>query len=174
MPLGRSGVGIEEARVLVGRVGVGNGDRSVVGRSDVDGDGSGPAGQGGRADGGDGVTTIVGIAPVGDASAYLDGVQRTVIQDLGIDSPAQRDLPGGEPSGPPTDQDFLSGAIVATTTLSSGLVRVTSSMVPLSTVNEIGSTGDRSVEFSAGVAAIDATGGWGVGDALEEEDSDDD
>jgi hypothetical protein len=50
--------------------------------------------------------TFVGIAPLGDATAYLGGVERTVIDDLGIDSPALRDLPGGEPSGPPADQDF--------------------------------------------------------------------
>jgi hypothetical protein len=53
-----------------------------------------------------GTETFVGIAPVSDASAYLGGVQRTVIDDLGIDSPAQRDLPGSAPPGPPTDQDF--------------------------------------------------------------------
>ena len=53
-----------------------------------------------------GSETFVGIAPVGDATAYLGDVERTVIDDLGIDSPTPRDLPGGEPSGPPTDQDF--------------------------------------------------------------------
>jgi hypothetical protein len=50
--------------------------------------------------------TFVGIAPLSDAAAYLGGVERTVIDDLGIDSPTPRDLPGGEPSGPPADQDF--------------------------------------------------------------------
>ena len=50
--------------------------------------------------------TFVGIAPIGDAAAYLGGVERTVIDDLGIDSPTPRDLPGGEPSGPPAEQDF--------------------------------------------------------------------
>ena len=49
---------------------------------------------------------FVGIAPVDDAAAYLDGVERTVVDDLGLDSPGQRDLAGGEPSGPPEDQDF--------------------------------------------------------------------
>jgi hypothetical protein len=49
---------------------------------------------------------FVGIAPLGDAAAYLGGVERTVIDDLGLDSPAPRDLPGSAPSGPPTEQDF--------------------------------------------------------------------
>jgi hypothetical protein len=50
--------------------------------------------------------TFIGIAPVDDATAYLGGVEHTVVDDLGIDSPGLRDLPGGEPSGPPGDQDF--------------------------------------------------------------------
>ena len=51
---------------------------------------------------------FVGIAPAADAEAYLDGVQRTVVDGLGFDAPATRSdqLPGGEPSGPPADQDF--------------------------------------------------------------------
>jgi hypothetical protein len=51
---------------------------------------------------------FVGIAPVADAEAYLDGVQRTVVNDLGVDAPvtAQRQIDGGEPSGPPADQDI--------------------------------------------------------------------
>ena len=53
-----------------------------------------------------GTETFIGIATVADATAYLDGVSRTVIDDLGIDSPGRRDVPGGEPSGPPADQDF--------------------------------------------------------------------
>jgi hypothetical protein len=50
--------------------------------------------------------TFVGIAPVSDVTAYLGDVQRTVIDDLGLDSPARHELPGTAPSGPPTDQDF--------------------------------------------------------------------
>jgi hypothetical protein len=50
--------------------------------------------------------TFVGIAPIDAATAYLGAVERTVVDDLGIDSPGRRDLPGGEPSGPPADQDF--------------------------------------------------------------------
>jgi hypothetical protein len=51
---------------------------------------------------------FVGIAPVAEATAYLDGVQRTVIQDLGVDAPASARLqePGGAPAGPPGDQGF--------------------------------------------------------------------
>jgi hypothetical protein len=50
--------------------------------------------------------TFIGIAPVSDATAYLGGVQRTVIDDLGVDSSVPREEPGTAPSGPPTDQDF--------------------------------------------------------------------
>jgi hypothetical protein len=51
---------------------------------------------------------FIGIAPVTEGRAYLDGVERTVIADLGAGSaPAdQRLVPGGPPSGAPTDQDF--------------------------------------------------------------------
>jgi hypothetical protein len=51
---------------------------------------------------------FVGIAEASDARAYLDGVQRTVVDGLGFDAPAtgSDQLAGGEPSGPPTDQDF--------------------------------------------------------------------
>ncbi len=53
-------------------------------------------------------SVFVGIAPAADAQAYLDGVQRTVVDGLGFDAPATAgdQLPGGEPSGPPTDQNF--------------------------------------------------------------------
>jgi hypothetical protein len=49
-----------------------------------------------------------GIATSADARAYLDGVQRTVVDGLGFDAPAtySDQLPGGKPSGPPADQDF--------------------------------------------------------------------
>ena len=51
---------------------------------------------------------FVGIAPVADASGYLDGVQRTVIDDLGFDAPATAadQIPGDAPATPPADQDF--------------------------------------------------------------------
>jgi hypothetical protein len=55
-----------------------------------------------------GQDVFVGIAPAADVTAYLGDVQRTVIDDLGFDAPATRSdqIPGGEPSGPPTEQDF--------------------------------------------------------------------
>ena len=55
-----------------------------------------------------GEEVFVGIAPVDDAMAYLGNVQRTVVDDLGFDAPASSydQIDGGEPSGPPTDQDF--------------------------------------------------------------------
>jgi hypothetical protein len=51
---------------------------------------------------------FVGIAPLAEGQAYLAGVERTVIADLGIDTTAadHQLLPGGAPSGPPTSQDF--------------------------------------------------------------------
>jgi hypothetical protein len=51
---------------------------------------------------------FLGVGPSADVEAYLAGVERTVIDDLGLDaSAAERDLlPGGAPSGPPTEQDF--------------------------------------------------------------------
>jgi len=51
---------------------------------------------------------FVGIAPVADANAYLGDVQRTVIRDLGFDTPASGgdQIAGGAPSGAPGDQDF--------------------------------------------------------------------
>src|SRR5215218_4028195 len=51
---------------------------------------------------------FVGIAPVDQAQAYLGDVERTVIDDLGVEATAadQRLIPGGAPTGPPTEQDF--------------------------------------------------------------------
>ncbi len=51
---------------------------------------------------------FIGIAPLAEGRAYLDGVERTVIDDLGIDTSAaaQQLVAGGAPSGPPTEQDF--------------------------------------------------------------------
>ena len=55
-----------------------------------------------------GVDVFVGIAPTADVDAYLDGVERTVVDDLGLDTSAadQVLLAGGAPDGPPADQDF--------------------------------------------------------------------
>jgi hypothetical protein len=51
---------------------------------------------------------FVGVAPAADVRAYLDGVERTAVDGLGFDGPATASdqLPGGEPAGPPADQDF--------------------------------------------------------------------
>lgn len=50
---------------------------------------------------------FLGVGPTSDVEAYLSGVERTVIDDLGLDTSAGQELtPGGEPSGPPTEQDF--------------------------------------------------------------------
>src|SRR4051812_27616279 len=49
---------------------------------------------------------FIGVAPVADASAYLDGVQHTVVDDLGVAAGPGRTVDGGAPSGPPEDQTF--------------------------------------------------------------------
>ena len=51
---------------------------------------------------------FVGVAAPADARRYLDGVQATVVDGLGFDAPptGSDQLPGGRPSGPPTEQDF--------------------------------------------------------------------
>ena len=56
-----------------------------------------------RDSGGD---VFVGIAPVDEGSAYLDGVEHSVIDDLGTTAVDERSVPGGPPSGPPGEQDF--------------------------------------------------------------------
>ena len=53
-----------------------------------------------------GAELFVGIAPAGAAADYLDGVERSVIDDLGSGPVDEVLVPGGEPSGPPADQDF--------------------------------------------------------------------
>jgi hypothetical protein len=49
---------------------------------------------------------FVGIAPAADGSAYLADVERSVIDDLGTVAVDEVFVPGGAPSGPPTEQDF--------------------------------------------------------------------
>jgi hypothetical protein len=49
---------------------------------------------------------FVGVAPVAQATAYLDGVQRTVVSDLGLSAGPDRTVSGGAPSGSPGDQNF--------------------------------------------------------------------
>ena len=55
-----------------------------------------------------GEDVFLGVGPTSDVEAYLTGVERTVIDDLGLDTSAadQVLLPGGAPAGPPTEQDF--------------------------------------------------------------------
>jgi hypothetical protein len=57
---------------------------------------------------GSGRDLFVGIAPTDQAAAYLQDVQRTVVDELGTDAAAagQVDLPGNAPAGPPGDQGF--------------------------------------------------------------------
>jgi hypothetical protein len=55
-----------------------------------------------------GEDVFLGVGPTADVEAYLAGVERTVIDDLGLDTSAadQVLLPGGAPDGLPTEQDF--------------------------------------------------------------------
>jgi hypothetical protein len=56
---------------------------------------------------------FVGVAPVTDARAYLDGVQRTVVDDLGTGSAAGGEtlISGDAPSGAPGDQDIWTESV---------------------------------------------------------------
>jgi hypothetical protein len=54
----------------------------------------------------DGSDVFVGIAPVDEGAAYLDGVARSVIDDLGTTANDERFIDGGPPAGAPGDQDF--------------------------------------------------------------------
>ena len=49
---------------------------------------------------------FVGIAPAAEAAAYLDGVERSVIDDLGTGVVDEVPVSGGPPSDPPGEQDF--------------------------------------------------------------------
>jgi hypothetical protein len=53
-----------------------------------------------------GTEIFVGIAPESEGAAYLDGVEHSVVDDLGTTATDESRVPGGEPSGPPVDQDF--------------------------------------------------------------------
>src|SRR4051794_36069814 len=55
-----------------------------------------------------GTDVFIGIAPAADVTGYLDGVRRTVVDDLGGDLGTSRQtaVDGGAPSGPPGDQTF--------------------------------------------------------------------
>jgi hypothetical protein len=58
--------------------------------------------------GDNGSNVFIGIAPVADATAYLDGVRRTVVDDIGQDigNSGQRQVDGTAPAGPPGDESF--------------------------------------------------------------------
>jgi hypothetical protein len=49
---------------------------------------------------------FVGIAPADEGAAYLDGVQHSVINDLGTTANDEVVVDGGPPPGPPGEQDF--------------------------------------------------------------------
>jgi hypothetical protein len=49
---------------------------------------------------------FVGVAPVAEGSAYLQGVERSVIDDLGTGAIDEVVIPGGPPATPPGEQDF--------------------------------------------------------------------
>ena len=49
---------------------------------------------------------FLGVAPVAEGTAYLDGVQRSVIDDLGTGAIDEVVVPGGPPATPPGEQDF--------------------------------------------------------------------
>jgi hypothetical protein len=49
---------------------------------------------------------FVGVAPAAEGTAYLGGVARSVINDLGTTSNGERFVPGAAPTGAPGDQNF--------------------------------------------------------------------
>jgi hypothetical protein len=49
---------------------------------------------------------FIGIARLDDGTAYLDGVERAVIDDLGFDNSGTTTLPGDRPVGAPEDLGF--------------------------------------------------------------------
>jgi len=49
---------------------------------------------------------FIGLAPAAEGAAYLDGVEHSVINDLGTTAVDEVRVPGGEPLGPPGEQDF--------------------------------------------------------------------
>ena len=59
---------------------------------------------------------FVGVAPAAEGSAYLGGVARTVINDLGTTSSDERFVPGAPPTGAPGDQTFWVAQVSGTGT----------------------------------------------------------
>ena len=108
-----------------------------------------------------GSETFVGIAPLGDAGAYLGGVERTVIDDLGLDSSAPRDVPGNAPSGPPTAQDFWTAQVSGPGTQQLSWVPAEGDWM-LVVMNADGSAGiSVDARIGATVPALDGLG-WGL------------
>jgi hypothetical protein len=103
---------------------------------------------------------FVGIAPVSDGEAYLDGVGRTVIDDLGFDNPTQTTTSGEAPSGPPADEDFWVAQSSGAGTQSVSWVPADGSWM-LVVMNADGSA-DVSVDARIG-ATVPALGGLGWG-----------
>jgi hypothetical protein len=54
----------------------------------------------------DGSEVFIGIAPVDEGAAYLDGVARSVIDDLGTTAVDEEFIDGGSPATPPAEQDI--------------------------------------------------------------------
>jgi hypothetical protein len=54
----------------------------------------------------DGAEVFVGIGPATEVDGYLDGVERSIVDDLGTGAIDEIPLSGDAPSGPPADQDF--------------------------------------------------------------------
>jgi hypothetical protein len=63
-----------------------------------------------------GTAIFVGVAPVAEGSAYLSGVQHSVINDLGTGATDEVPVAGGPPATPPGDQDFWVAQVSGTGT----------------------------------------------------------
>jgi hypothetical protein len=63
-----------------------------------------------------GRAVFVGIAPVAAVDGYLSGVHHTLVKDIGstVGPDAQVTIPGGAPSGPPTEQTFWTAQVSGT------------------------------------------------------------
>ena len=110
-----------------------------------------------------GSETFVGIAPVADVTAYLGEVERTVIDDFGIGLSAgsQPTVVGGEPAGPPVDQDFWTASTAGAGTQQLSWVPAEGDWM-LVIMNADGSAGiSVQARVGATVPALDGLG-WGL------------
>jgi hypothetical protein len=106
---------------------------------------------------------FVGLAPVAEAAAYLDGVERTVVDDVGpaVTAADQTQLPGGAPSGAPGEQDFWQAQVSGAGTQQLEFVPDEGDWV-LVMMNADGSAGV-SVEAGIGATAPGLSGlAWGL------------